>query len=62
MQTFNELQKYLHHFMNSFLYHETLFMTVTSAWAGNLYAYSSPEAEKSIVNDFTTVYFSPGRT
>jgi len=48
--------------MNSFLYHETPLMTVTSAWTRNLYAYSSHEAEKSIINDVTTVYSSPGRT
>lgn len=47
--------------MNSFLYHETLFITVTSVRTGNLYAYSSREAEKSIRNDFAPVYFSPGR-
>lgn len=47
--------------MNSFLYHKTLFMTATSAWTGNLYAYFSHEAEKSIMNNFTIVYFSPGR-
>lgn len=48
--------------MNSFLYHETLFMTVTSACTGNLYAYSSHEAEKSIMNNFPIAYFSPGKT
>lgn len=48
--------------MNSFLYHETIFMTVTSAWTGNLCAYSSHEAEKVIMNDFTMVNFPSGRT
>lgn len=46
IHTFNESQKYLHHFMSSFLYHETLFMTNFSMeWK---YMYTLPMRLKRI--------------
>lgn len=49
--------------MNFFLYHETKFMTVTSAWTGKPICNTLPmRLKRVIMNAFITVYFPPGRT